>query len=95
MQTWDRQTFNDYVVDKYGTNAADVLEKVNLWVARGDGAAVYENAEIGHPGMGLCQIASFGSSAAQLETDVPPERLPDMDGLINWRYVLVATYRPG
>ena len=36
---------------------------------------------------------SFGSPAAQLETDHPPQTLPDIGGAINWRYQLIGTYR--
>lgn len=66
---------------------------INRWLARGDGLAIYENHELGHPDAGHRQLVSFGSPAAQLETDTPPQRLPDIGGRINWRYQLVATYR--
>jgi len=66
---------------------------VNKWLARGDGLAVYENHELGHPELGHRQYASYGSSAAQLETQTPPARLPDIGQRINWRYLLVGTYR--
>lgn len=65
---------------------------INKWLARGDGAAVYENHDLGHPEIGHKQIVSFGSESAQLETDEPPKTLPDM-ATINWRYQLVGTYR--
>lgn len=66
---------------------------VNHWLERGDGIAVYENHEIGHPEMGHRQYVSFGSPAAQLETDEPPQRMPDIGGSINWRYWLIGTYK--
>jgi len=68
---------------------------VNRWLRRGDGLAVYENHDLGSPEMGHRQYASFGSAAAQLETQAPPDRLPDMGQRINWRYVLVGVYRGG
>ena len=66
---------------------------VNRWLARGDGIAVYENHNIGSDGAGHRQFPSFGSSAAQLETETPPKRLPDIGGHINWAYQLIGTYR--
>lgn len=66
---------------------------VERWLGRGDGIAVYENQELGHPELGHKQFVSYGSSAAQLETDEPPTILPDIGGRINWRYCLVATCR--
>jgi hypothetical protein len=68
---------------------------VNRWLQRGDGLAVYENHDLGHPDLGHRQFASFGSAAAQLETQAPPDRLPDIGQRINWRYVLVGVYRGG
>jgi hypothetical protein len=78
-----------------------VLELINKehhdvvlrWLARGDGIGVYENHDLGHPDIGHKQFVSFGSAAAQLETDDPPTRLPDIGGRINWRYSLVGTHR--
>jgi hypothetical protein len=63
------------------------------WLGRGDGVAIYENADLGHPEVGRLKLVSFGSRAAQLETDDPPQRLPDIGTDINWRYVLKGTYR--
>lgn len=36
--------------------------------ARGDGVAIYENLDLGHPDIGQWQIASYGGDNAQLET---------------------------
>lgn len=69
----------------------NVRHRVNQWLARGDGVAVYENVELGHPDAGHRQYLSFGSPAAQIMD--PPERMPDIGGAINWRYNLVGTYR--
>jgi hypothetical protein len=71
----------------------DQQEIVGRWLARGDGIAVYRNEDLGHPEIGHLQFLSFGSHEAQLETDTPPERLPDIGSRINWRYRLAGTYR--
>lgn len=72
----------------------EVVGAINRWTDRGDGVAVYRNHDLGRIGCGSVQLVSFGSKAAQLETDTPPQRLPDIGGNINWRYQLEATYRP-
>lgn len=69
------------------------ITKINAWLARGDGVAVYTNRDLSHGMTGHCQIMSFGSPEALLESEDPPERLPDIDGRINWAYGLAATYR--
>jgi hypothetical protein len=89
------QEFRAYVERQYEDYAPDVMEKVARWLARGDGAAVYENHDLGHPDVGACQVVSYGSPAAQLETAEPPERLPDIGGRIGWRYTLIGTYKNG
>jgi hypothetical protein len=93
---WTEDQLRVYVDDKYDEDQAQHDEAwalIQRWLARGDGAAVYENHDLGHPGIGLCKIASFGSPAAQLEMTYPPDRLPDTRTDINWRYVLIATCR--
>lgn len=69
------------------------LRQMNDWLARGDGIAVYTNEDLGHPDLGDKRFVSYGSQAAQLETDTPPEQLPDTTMSINWRYRLTGTYR--
>jgi hypothetical protein len=74
---------------------AAAVRNVNRWIERGDGVAIYENHDLGHPHLGDKRFISFGSSAAQLEIprEELPERLPDgIGGDINWRYLLVAVY---
>jgi len=66
---------------------------INRWLARNDGVAVYENQDLGHPDIGRRQFVSYGSKAAQIETDEPPQRMPDIGGAINWRYQLVGVYK--
>lgn len=73
----------------------DDVAKIERWLERGDGVAVYRNEDLGHPEVGHRKFASFGSPAAQLEVDVPPKGLPDMGQAINWRYYLEAYYRRG
>jgi len=69
------------------------LATINVWLERGDGIAIYQNHDLGHPTLGDYQFASFGSQAAQLEVDEPPTTMPDIGHQINWRYQLVGTYR--
>ena len=70
-----------------------VFPMLNRWLARGDGIAVYENVDLGHPELGHKQFVSYGSPSAMLEREEAPHRLPDIGGAINWRYALVGTYR--
>jgi len=67
---------------------------IGRWHARGDGAAIYENQDLGHPELGHIQIVSYGGPDSQLETPTPPERLPDIGGHINWRYTLTGVLPP-
>lgn len=93
---WDADTFRDNLSEHYGPATTDVLEKIAPWLARGDGVAVYEDRDLSSPGLGDWKVTSFGSAAAQLETDQPPMHLPDGVGgenAVNWRFVLVGTYR--
>ncbi len=92
-ETWDRERFHDFVSEEYEDQAPEVIMLVERWITRGDGAAVYQNHDLGHPQLGMPKIVSFGSPAAQLETDTPPDRLPDIGNQISWRFTLVATYR--
>jgi hypothetical protein len=71
----------------------DARPQVNVWLERGDGIAVYQNADLSHPMVGEIKLVSFGSDAAMLETNDPPMRLPDIGNEINWRYQLIATYK--
>jgi hypothetical protein len=69
------------------------FEQVNVWLSRGDGIAVYENVELGHPHLGHRQFISYGGPAAQITSAEPPLRMPDLGNAINWRYQLVGTYK--
>ena len=96
MKQFTTDEMRAYVQDKYeGAHPSPeaVRSMLNRWLARGDGVAVYENHDFGHPMMGEPKIASYGSPSALLEAEEPPERLPDTPTQINWRYMLVATYR--
>lgn len=91
-----RKTLDAYIRRQYsrpGDGLPGVVQLVNRWLARGDGVAVYENCDLGHRDAGLCQLVSFGSSAAQLETSTPPMQMPDIGSRVNWRYRLAGTYR--
>lgn len=68
------------------------IAKVNVWLKRGDGVAVYENQNLSSPMAGHNQFISFGSKAAQVTGEEPPDRMPDL-GRSNWAYYLVGTYR--
>jgi len=70
-----------------------VVPLAERWLARGDGIAVYTNHDLGSHEVGRIIIVSYGSPEAQLETDDPPATLPDIGGMINWRYQLTAVYR--
>ncbi len=92
---------------------ADYAEQVGALfdraAARGDGVAVYENADLGHSEIGLRQVVTFGSEASQLERcrmaddgradradyNMLPVQLPDIGGNINWRYRLIEVAVPG
>ena len=90
---WTEDQLRTWVDGKYDEEADGAWAKIQRWLDRGDGAAVYENHDLGHPEVGAPQIASYGSAWAQLEVETPPERLPDIGGAINWRYSLIATCR--
>ena len=75
-------------------------EIVSGWLDRGDGCAVYRNMAMDSRDLGHRKFVSYGSKAAQLDVDdsgipdgVPPIRLPDIGGQINWAYQLEATIR--
>jgi hypothetical protein len=71
------------------------LPTVNRWLTRGDGVAIYRNHDLGSRDVGHVKATSYGSPAAQLETDTPPQTLPDIGHSINWRYQLEGVYRGG
>lgn len=71
-----------------------VITRMDGWLRRGDGIAVYQNQDMGHPELGDLRFVSYSSNAAQLEMDTPPAVLPDgIGGGVNWRYILKGTYR--
>lgn len=73
-------------------NRDGFLAGLNQWLEDGKGLAVYENHDLGHPELGHRRFFSFGAPDAQF-LEEPPSRLPDFPTEINWRYVLVGTYR--
>ena len=83
------------LVDDEGNKA--IIER---WLSRGDGCAVYQNMALDSANAGHRKFVSYGSKAAQLEVDdsgipdgVPPIRLPDIGGQINWAYQLEGSFR--
>jgi hypothetical protein len=94
MKQYEAAGMTAYIAGQYRPAAASVISRVNAWLRRGDGIAVYENLDMSHPDLGQCRLTSYGSPAAQLEAQSPPEQLPDgLGGGINWRYRLTGTYR--
>ena len=93
----NRAEFEEFVRKHFAgnemPNADHVMTLAGRWFERGDGAAIYRNHDLGSQNFGCVQIVSFGSPVAQLETDDPPIRLPDIGGKINWQYQLEATCR--
>lgn len=81
----------DHVDPELQSEARHQFER---WLNRGDGIAVYENVDLGHPELGHRQWISYGSPEAQLEGDTAPALLPDIGNRINWRYALEGVYRP-
>lgn len=79
--------------DLHETGRASAIEKMNVWLRRTDGIAVYRNNDLGNATVGYRQYVSYGSADAQLEVAEPPEQLPDTDGAINHRYQLEGIYR--
>lgn len=77
----------------FNTLDPDHHATVRRWLDRGDGVAVYRNADLGHPEIGHLQFVSYGSKDAQIESDEPPQKMPDIGGAINWRYQLHATVK--
>ncbi|MFJ1700449.1 hypothetical protein ACIOHC_36260 [Streptomyces sp. NPDC088252] len=72
----------------------ETTKKMNMWLQRGDGIAIYENQDLCHSELGDKKFTSFGSTDAQLVASTPPEILPDgVGGTINWRYTLIGTYK--
>jgi hypothetical protein len=93
--SWDLDQFHAVLTEEWGRAGMEqVMPTITMWLARGDGAAVYQNRDLGDPERGALKVVSYGSPAAQLETGSPPARLPDIGRDINWRYSLIGTYRP-
>jgi len=68
---------------------------MNRWLARGDGIAVYQNAAMDSALLGTRKYVSYGSREAQIESETPPQRLPDIGDQINWAYRLEGVYLGG
>jgi hypothetical protein len=66
VEIYTQAEFVMLLAEEYKADACSVASQVNRWLARGDGAAVYRNQDLGHPEYGAVRIASFGSPAAQL-----------------------------
>lgn len=93
FKKYTQAEFSEIIERNHGKEFVEgILSTVSKWTERGDGAAVYENHDLGHPDQGLCKIVSYGSEKAQLEVTVPFDTLPDIGSAINWRYQLVGVF---
>lgn len=92
VMQYTRSEFEDLLAHTY-PDPEPVKAMIDKWLRRGDGAAVYQNADLGHQHQGHVKIVSYGSAKAQLEVPAPPARLPDIGQDINWRYQLAGVYR--
>lgn len=62
------------------------------FLERGDGIAMYKNQAMDSKDYGRLVCMSFGSSAAQIESTTPPEKMPDTGQFSTpWAYTLVNT----
>lgn len=71
IRTLSREELAREARENSGGDAGYVLSVLRLYERaklRGDGVAVYENHDLGHPEIGEKQYATFGSTLAQLET---------------------------
>ncbi len=80
------------LIEKEYDESQAVIGQISKWIDRGDGAAIYRNEAFDHSQFGTVQIVSYGSSAAQIESDEPPKMMPNIGNAINWPYCLEATY---
>lgn len=77
--------------------AAELRAFIRRVHSRGDTVVAYRNEDLGHPDLGSYATLSHGSAAAQLEATQypePPTTLPDIGGLIGWRYQLALICPP-
>lgn len=74
---WTEDQLRTWVDGKYDEEADGAWVLVQRWLDRGDGAAVYENHDLGHSQVGAPQVVSYGSATAQLE----PPRCVEHQGL--------------
>jgi hypothetical protein len=86
---------NELLADFDPDGRASAMRLFDKWLSRGDGVACYENEDMGSRDIGRRQFVSYGGAEAQIECGdgVPPQRMPDIGGNINWRYQLVVTWR--
>ena len=93
MTEYTAATLSALLADRYQPgDIPEIVGKLNAWLARGDGVAVYENNDLGHYDLGRIICLSYGSDVAVFETE-PPQRMPDLPDVIGWRYTLAGTYR--
>lgn len=67
MREWYERNYGGFTRAARGDYNGTVT-LVTKWIARGDRAAVYRNADLGHPDLGQIVCVSFGSAEAQVPT---------------------------
>lgn len=92
-ENWSFEDVTDALDHEPGPQRDRAIVLMSSWLERGDGIAVYENQDLGSAEWGHKKFVSFGSKQAQLEVPEPPKRLPDIGGMIHWRYELIAVCR--
>lgn len=83
-------TFEEITKDLENKDALPTLQR---WLDRGDGIALYDNQAMDSGNLGHKKWVSYGSKAAQLEVDEPPQTMPNIGSSINWSYQLIGTHR--
>lgn len=71
VQVWNNVEFSEHLIKASGGDldwAASVANLTSRAHGRGDGIAVYQNNDLGHPDLGQWQVTSYGGPDAQLET---------------------------
>lgn len=65
----------------------DLIVRMKEQGGEGTRWAAYENHDLGHPEPGHRQYITVGPNNTLKEA---PQRLPDMNGRVNWRYQLIG-----
>jgi len=93
ITTVDRLRGDVFLQYPDAAEAQNVFTRISVWLTRGDQVLVYENRDLGSLDIGTHIYLSYGSTAAQLDTELfpePPTTMPSLGALIGWRYQLVG-----